>query len=131
MFSPSPLRSHFYPLTPTSHCIMHFCWMETKRNRKTAARDTKKELWHTQSIGKCCLAILCAQLPAKGPALSLCQEISHSANSQRSKEAATEDGEAEGSRQTQRHALALFSCTTTNSKGVWVRSEEPERCSHF
>lgn len=40
----------------------------------------------------------CAQLPAKGPALSLCQE---SATQLTGKAVATEDGEAEGSCQTQ------------------------------
>lgn len=115
---------------------MHFLWMEgKKKNQKTAARDTKQELWHTQSIGKCCLAILrVLSFPPRDRRCPRARKSAIQLTGKAAKAAATEDGEAEGSRQTQEtrllsspHALQQIA----GGKRVGVVNEEPERCCKF
>lgn len=122
-----PTSTHSLP-----HPEAHAFSMDGKKNQKTAACEHQARVVAHTIHRKALLGnTACAQLPAKGPALSLCQEISHSANRQSSGHRRQRSRREPSN---WRDMLALFSSyTTTNSRGVGVGvgSEEPERCCKF
>lgn len=93
-----PTSTHSLP-----HPKAHAFSLDGKKNQKTVAHDTKQELWHTQSTGKHCLAIL--HVLSFLPRDRRCPCARKSTIQLTGKAAATEDREAEGSRQTEETCL--------------------------